>query len=236
MRPDPREHYVEYLTSRWPYLQRTAFLLCGDEHRAEDVVQETAIRLYLKWHRVQAADNMNASDNPPTLSLSRNGQAIGSVNDFTGDFTVPAAAGTYCLTLTEDAGAVVPISIRSNTTWTFRSTGPSGDGSAVLPLLSVEYGLPLDTSDHPVGNRATFTVKQASEVPVQAITGVNVWTSTDDGTTWQPAAVQPGVVGGVFGATLPAAASGQAVSLRVAVTAAGGSRIDQTIIRAYIAR
>jgi RNA polymerase sigma-70 factor (sigma-E family) len=60
MNPDPRNQYVEYLASRWPYLHRTAFLLCGDEHRAEDVVQETAIQLYLKWQRVQAADNMNA--------------------------------------------------------------------------------------------------------------------------------------------------------------------------------
>ena len=60
MEPESRQHYVEYLTSRWPYLHRTALLMCGDEHRAEDVVQETAIRLYLKWQRVQAADNMNA--------------------------------------------------------------------------------------------------------------------------------------------------------------------------------
>jgi RNA polymerase sigma-70 factor (sigma-E family) len=60
MKPDPRQHYVEYLAARWPYLHRTAFLLCGDAHRAEDVVQDTAIRLYLKWDRVEAADNMNA--------------------------------------------------------------------------------------------------------------------------------------------------------------------------------
>lgn len=60
MRPDQRRDYTEYLTSRLPYLRRTAYLLCGDEHRAEDMVQDTAIRLYLKWHRVQAADNMDA--------------------------------------------------------------------------------------------------------------------------------------------------------------------------------
>ena len=60
MRPDPQRDYAEYLTSRLPYLRRTAYLLCGDEHRAEDVVQDTAIRLYLKWQRVQAADNVDA--------------------------------------------------------------------------------------------------------------------------------------------------------------------------------
>ncbi len=60
MKPDPRQEYVEYLTARLPYLRRTAYLLCGDQHRAEDVVQDTAINLYLKWHRVQAAANMDA--------------------------------------------------------------------------------------------------------------------------------------------------------------------------------
>jgi hypothetical protein len=99
----------------------------------------------------------------------------------------------------------------------------------------VEYGLPLDANDHPVGNRATFTLKQPSEVPAQAITAMAVWTSTDDGTTWQPAAILPGAVSGSFGATLPAVVSGQAVSLRVAVSGSGGSGIDQTVIRAYIA-
>jgi RNA polymerase sigma-70 factor (sigma-E family) len=60
MRPDPQRDYAEYLTSRLPYLRRTAYLLCGDEHRAEDVVQDTAIRLYLKWQRVQAAGSVDA--------------------------------------------------------------------------------------------------------------------------------------------------------------------------------
>ncbi|WP_064741675.1 SigE family RNA polymerase sigma factor [Hamadaea tsunoensis] len=60
MSTDPQQDYVEYLSTRWPYLRRTAFLLCGDVHRAEDVLQDTAIRLYLKWDQVRAADNMNA--------------------------------------------------------------------------------------------------------------------------------------------------------------------------------
>jgi RNA polymerase sigma-70 factor (sigma-E family) len=60
MRPDPRQEYVEYLTSRLPQLRRTAYLLCGDQHRAEDLAQDTAITLYVKWHRAHAADNIDA--------------------------------------------------------------------------------------------------------------------------------------------------------------------------------
>ena len=39
--------------------------------------------------------------------------------------------------------------------------------------------------------------------------------------------------GGKYSATLPHAGKGQAVSLRVRATDNGGSKIDQTIIRAY---
>ncbi|GAA5199318.1 S8 family serine peptidase [Rugosimonospora acidiphila] len=174
-----------------------------------------------------------ASD-APTLSLSRDGQRLGSVNGFLGDFTVPAAAGSYALTLNEDASSLMPVSTRSTTTWTFRSAGPSGDGSIPLPLLSVDYGLPMDANNHPTGSQATFSVSQASGLSTQDITGMSVWTSTDDGTTWQPATVHRAAAAR-FAVTLPAASSGQAVSLRVSATGSAGSGIDQTIIRAYIA-
>jgi hypothetical protein len=36
-----------------------------------------------------------------------------------------------------------------------------------------------------------------------------------------------------FAATLPAISAGQAMSLRIATTADGGSGLEQTIIRAY---
>jgi DNA-directed RNA polymerase specialized sigma24 family protein len=32
--------YVEYVTARTPALRRLAYLLCGDEHRADDLVQQ----------------------------------------------------------------------------------------------------------------------------------------------------------------------------------------------------
>ena len=35
-----------------PRLRRTAYLLCGDWHLAEDLTQETLVRVYSVWHRV----------------------------------------------------------------------------------------------------------------------------------------------------------------------------------------
>src|SRR5581483_9371865 len=38
MQADAEQQYVEYLTARLPRLHRIAYLLCGDRHRAEDIV------------------------------------------------------------------------------------------------------------------------------------------------------------------------------------------------------
>jgi hypothetical protein len=94
-----------------------------------------------------------------------------------------------------------------------------------VPLLSVDYALPLD-------QRAEFTVRQAPGTATQKVTGFTAWTSTDDGTTWTPVTVRR-VAPNRFAADLPTVTAGQAVSLRVTATADGGSVIEQTIVRAY---
>jgi RNA polymerase sigma-70 factor (sigma-E family) len=53
------DEYVRFLSSRLPRLHRAAYLLCGDRHRAEDIVQATALNLFLKWRHASAADNMD---------------------------------------------------------------------------------------------------------------------------------------------------------------------------------
>jgi RNA polymerase sigma-70 factor (sigma-E family) len=51
--------YVEYVTARLPALRRLAFLLCGDAHRADDLVQQAITRLYTNWHRARQVDNVD---------------------------------------------------------------------------------------------------------------------------------------------------------------------------------
>jgi len=52
--------FVAYVAQRRPHLYRSAWLLCGDPHRAEDVVQETLTKLYLAWRHVSRADRVDA--------------------------------------------------------------------------------------------------------------------------------------------------------------------------------
>lgn len=55
-----QEEYVQYVTARIPALRRLAFHLCGDEHRADDVVQESITKLYVHWKRASQAANLDA--------------------------------------------------------------------------------------------------------------------------------------------------------------------------------
>ncbi len=52
--------FSAYVAARRPQLYRTACLLCGDPHRAEDIVQDALVRLYAAWGRVQRMDNVDA--------------------------------------------------------------------------------------------------------------------------------------------------------------------------------
>jgi RNA polymerase sigma-70 factor (sigma-E family) len=45
--------FEQYMAARQPGLLRTAYLLTGDRHGAEDLVQTTLAKLYLSWDKVQ---------------------------------------------------------------------------------------------------------------------------------------------------------------------------------------
>jgi RNA polymerase sigma-70 factor (sigma-E family) len=51
-RAERDRRFTEFVVAASPQLQRTAFLLCGDRHRAEDLVQTSLVKLYVAWDRV----------------------------------------------------------------------------------------------------------------------------------------------------------------------------------------
>jgi RNA polymerase sigma-70 factor (sigma-E family) len=51
---DPRDAaYVEYVAARQAHLRRIAYAVCGDWHRADDVLQTALTKLYLAWPRLR---------------------------------------------------------------------------------------------------------------------------------------------------------------------------------------
>ena len=62
----PAEEFIEFATVTSPRLRRTAFLLCGDWHTAEDLAQSTLVKMFSSWRRISRKD---AADSYATRTL-----------------------------------------------------------------------------------------------------------------------------------------------------------------------
>ncbi len=54
------EDFASYAQARQQHLYRTAYLLCGDRDRAQDLVQTTLVALLRSWSKVRDAENPDA--------------------------------------------------------------------------------------------------------------------------------------------------------------------------------
>lgn len=142
---------------------------------------------------------------------------------------------TYRVTLDTSRPAWFPLSTQTSTAWTFRSTRPTSD-TENLALLWPEYGLDLDAENTArAGRTDRFDLAFALQTGTAPdIRGVEVTMSIDDGDTWHPAKVKCEKRDS-YTVTLRNPESGY-VSLRVKAWDADGSRIEQTLIRAYAVR
>jgi RNA polymerase sigma-70 factor (sigma-E family) len=54
------EEFREFMRDRASPLHQSAYLLCGDWHLADDLVQDTLVKAYQHWPRVRQADSPDA--------------------------------------------------------------------------------------------------------------------------------------------------------------------------------
>ena len=54
------QEFVEFATAASPRLRRMAFLLCGDWHAAEDLVQTTLAKVFVSWPKIRRQDAEHA--------------------------------------------------------------------------------------------------------------------------------------------------------------------------------
>ncbi|EWM19056.1 SigE family RNA polymerase sigma factor [Kutzneria sp. 744] len=57
---DTDREFGEFVAARAVVVRRTAYLLCGDWHRAEDLMQTAFVRLYAAWSRLRRDDSVDA--------------------------------------------------------------------------------------------------------------------------------------------------------------------------------
>ncbi|MEW2486373.1 SigE family RNA polymerase sigma factor [Streptomyces sp. NPDC048411] len=60
MRTEDLAEFRGFAEDRLPHLRRTAYLMCGDWHHAEDITQTALTKLYVAWSRRRQIHNMDA--------------------------------------------------------------------------------------------------------------------------------------------------------------------------------
>lgn len=82
--------FTEFLRECGPYLHRTAYLLCGDRHRAEELVQSTFERVYRTWAKVKPG-TQRAYARQILVNQRIDGWRHGRRELFPGDDKIPVA-------------------------------------------------------------------------------------------------------------------------------------------------
>jgi hypothetical protein len=200
---------------------------------------------FAQW---QDANPEHVGDGGPIIDgsgaeLIANGKSLGVRGGRLGG-QWPVPAGDVAYTLRTETSRVNPgsplnpdwnMSLRTSTTWQFRSSAPALNAVGALPMLLPTYDLALDGTNLAPATRGypvRFGAAGQRDYNAGAMTNGKAWVSFDDGATWTPAPVTAS--GGHFVAQVDNSLAPKGnVSLRVSVTDSHGSTVDQTIIRAY---
>ncbi|MET8119375.1 hypothetical protein [Micromonospora sp. NPDC005189] len=59
-RAEADDEYTEYVRSRMVQWRRTAYLMCGDWDRGDDILQRVLTELYRSWARARQAHHLDA--------------------------------------------------------------------------------------------------------------------------------------------------------------------------------
>jgi RNA polymerase sigma-70 factor (sigma-E family) len=59
VRPADEAEFRDYAAARLPRLRRTAYLICGDWHLAEDAAATVLAKVYQRWRRLRDLDNLD---------------------------------------------------------------------------------------------------------------------------------------------------------------------------------
>ena len=60
MREAQEHDFNEFVLARQQRMLRTAYLLCGDWHLAQDLTQNALAKVYVEWARIQRVDSVDA--------------------------------------------------------------------------------------------------------------------------------------------------------------------------------
>ncbi|WP_433422370.1 S8 family serine peptidase [Microtetraspora malaysiensis] len=179
----------------------------------------------------------SASGDQVFAMVYQDGQALGSAKS-TG-FAWPAVPERAEYRVVLDVQRDQPwwtTSTKVNTDWTFHSE--HAEGETQLPVISVDYDVDVDQTNSASVNgplRVGLGMRYLKGMANPRITEAKLWTSYDDGATWQQVEISS-AGDAAFTGTIKnpkSAKAGGFVSLRVQAGDADGNTVLQTVTRAY---
>ncbi|MEU1281254.1 S8 family serine peptidase [Streptomyces sp. NPDC005805] len=192
------------------------------------------------WSRGEAQGGSGASGDVPEgdvtrAVLYRDGERVDGVTTAWQDVSVPSGPARYRLDLSTSRGSKDwKAGVSTHTSWSFRS-GRS-ERSAPLPLLQLDYGVPVDARNVVDGGRShriAVTVRAQEGLAAPRGVSLRVEASYDDGRTWTTARTTADGRN-AFRASLTAPTRREAwVTLRVTASDGAGNSVRQTVQRAY---
>ncbi|TWD80663.1 subtilisin family serine protease [Kribbella amoyensis] len=167
--------------------------------------------------------------------LKQNGAVVAELPDAWEDVVTSSGDAAYRLELnTEriDTTGEWNWATKTQTAWDFRSKKVAEDQAVALPLLQVDYDVPVDLNGKALGlvpHVLGLKVRQQAGAPAPRSTSLRTEVSFDEGTTWRKVATVGAY--GQYVAMIPAGKG--TVSLRVVAGDNAGNKVTQTVIRAY---
>lgn len=98
--PEPSD-FESYAAARQHHLYRTAYLLCGDRDRAQDLVQTTLVALLRSWRKARLAENPDAYAKKALVRAFLSEQR-----------KLRRSASAHAMTRTEQSAAAYPAELR----------------------------------------------------------------------------------------------------------------------------
>jgi RNA polymerase sigma-70 factor (sigma-E family) len=101
VKKEDEAEFQNFVVARWPRLVRTAYLLTGDRHLAEDLAQTALTRAYQGWHRVRASDSPDAYVHKILVRCNASRFRKRQVPEVLGEVPGIAGAGDHAAAITE---------------------------------------------------------------------------------------------------------------------------------------
>ncbi|MFD8827850.1 S8 family peptidase [Streptomyces sp. NPDC059605] len=190
------------------------------------------------WTGGFGTSDEGAEGDTVSVGLFRDGKKVADATDAWEDFEVAPGKADYRLDVS--ASRVSPewrFGTRTRTSWSFRSD--TATGKTVLPLLQVDYDVPVDAHNTVAARRGhTVGLAVRNQEGLSAPRGVSVRfaVSYDDGRTWSKEVRAEDHGQNRFTAAVgrPERTHGDTfVTLRVTATDSAGNKVQQTVERAY---